>query len=153
VGQFFQVLETQDCNEAFNCASSYMSAGAGDTFSGNFGASTSACVTMESTNDAPDMYQAEVTANRVTFSAAMATTCVQQTVEPMACADYWANGPASPDACLSVFTGNVADGAACMQDMDCNNAANGSFCDNGTCDMGAQGSGSAGSGSGSGGGF
>src|SRR5579871_4197106 len=59
IGQFFSVLETQDCGEAFNCMSSFVPAGSGDTFVGDFGTSVTACVTIESGNDDPSMFETE----------------------------------------------------------------------------------------------
>src|SRR5579883_3485695 len=99
IAQVFQVLETQDCGEAFNCMSSFTPSTPGETFTGDFGASVSACVTIESNNDMPSMCETEVMAGRMSFSATIATQCVQQTVEPATCADYWSAGPTIPDAC------------------------------------------------------
>ncbi len=59
------------------------------------------------------MIETEVTAGRMSFDMTVATQCVQQTVEPTSCTDYWNNGPTVPDACNSVFAGLIADGAAC----------------------------------------
>jgi hypothetical protein len=149
IAQYFSVIETQDCGEIFNCASSYQSSGSGDTVQSNYGATVADCVAMEDANIyMTSLYVAEVMAGRATFDAMAATQCVQQTVEPMACSDYWNNGPTQPSQCFSIFNGTVADGAACQDDVDCSDSA--SFCDNGTCDMGSAGSGSdMGSGSGS----
>ncbi len=72
-----------------------------------------------------DAVEASITAGKITFDATAAGACVTglSGLAAPVCASYWNDGPAFPDACDSVFTGKIADGAACTNDFECTNAA------------------------------
>ena len=113
-----------ECDDAFACKASFP-ADAGVTFDQAFGASAAACYADAATYYNATAVEASITANKITFDATAAGACVagfSGTAAPV-CTSYWTNGPAFPDACGDVFTGKVADGATCTNDLECAGAA------------------------------
>ena len=120
-----------DCDQAFACKASFPT-NAGVTFEEAFGATASACYADGAEYyDAPAI-QAAITAGKIDFDASAASACISglSSLAAPTCSTYWNEGPAYPNACGGVFTGKVADGAACTTDFECANPA--SYCE-GTC--------------------
>jgi hypothetical protein len=119
----------KQCDNAFACKSTFPT-DQGVTFDQAFGATASACYTQINQYNPPAMVEAAITAGKIDFDGAAAKTCLAG-IAMTACATLWANGPDEPAACAGVFSGKVADGAACTVDLECSGAQ--SYCNAGTC--------------------
>ena len=129
--QYLTVLETDDCNEAFACSSSYAQ-DVGGSFSDEYGATVADCIASEASFDMPAVVQSEIAAGKILFDASEASDCLADVAAPTTCAAYWSDGLSYPGSCDAALVGTVADGGACVVAYDCANES--SIClDDGTC--------------------
>jgi hypothetical protein len=122
-GDALSVAEASDgltellCARAFECHGSY---DLGGEFEDVFGADPDACVArMHELALGPSTaeLEASVAAGRTRYDASAAQACLE-TIEELACSDYWQTGATGPD-CQRTFEGAVAEGGACDFSDEC----------------------------------
>jgi hypothetical protein len=118
--QYLEGASKKECDEAFSCKDTYPLDGL-TTFEQEYGATAQDCYTLQLNKYAPTIVEAEIAANKLSFNPVLAASCLS--TPPADCATYWTMGPS---ACRDVFHGSVADGEACVIDLECVNQD--SFC-------------------------
>lgn len=113
-------IGTVECDQAFACKATFPT-DQGATFEEAFGATAQACYA-----DAAQFYdaagvEASIAAGKIKFDTSAANACLAglQGIATPACATFWADGVAFPNACDNVFAGTVAQGGACANDLEC----------------------------------
>jgi hypothetical protein len=117
------------CERAFECMADYPT-DAPVAFDDFFQTDVASCQANFDTISLADEIQASVDAGRIDFDAGDGASC-NAFFDGESCVDFWGtffdDSPPSPASCDSTFLGNVADGAACTIDLDCENTD--SVCD------------------------
>jgi len=124
--QFLDQMGHKICDEAFMCKSSFPT-DFGGTFDEVFGTTATQCYTDSLASFDPMKVEQQITAGTIKFNAADAATCLAGLTFPATCADFWQNGPTMPAACDTALVGTIADGQACVVDLECSNVQ--SYCD------------------------
>jgi hypothetical protein len=118
---------SRSCKKAFACMSTYPTT-TGTTFVAAYGATEAECVSSGSglVTLGAQQVQASVDAGRIVYNSSDAQTCIDS-IGARTCGQWWGTESYAPlPACLTAFTGTVADGGACTLDDDC--ASTGSQC-------------------------
>jgi hypothetical protein len=123
--KFLDEMGHKFCDEAFTCKANFPT-DQGVTFDQAFGTSAMQCYTDSLAADQPMLVEQEITAGKIKFNAADASTCLAG-ITFSTCSDFWQNGGTMPAACDTALVGTVADGAACVVDFDCSSLQ--SYCD------------------------
>ena len=125
VAQFLTQTATKYCNQAFTCMSSFPT-DAGITFAEAFGASAAECIADSEAYYPAATVEARIAAGTITWNATDAAACVAG-ITFGTCEQFWQQGPNMPAACDTALVGKVADGGACVIDLECTNLQ--SYCD------------------------
>jgi len=114
---FIEQLITAECTHAFSCMSQYPTT-TGMTFADDWGMSQSDCLATDDDYVARDQIATAITAGKITWDPASATTCLGNLAFPASCVDFF-NTYDFPGACDDALSGNVADGGACTTSGEC----------------------------------
>jgi hypothetical protein len=128
--EFITEFAAAECMQAHACKAEFP-AEEGVTFEDIFGADQAACVTLADEFYQPDGVAAAVTGGTIDYDGAAAGTCLAGLTSWGTCAQFWAGDSPIPAECDDVFAGTVADGGACMVDLECSGAE--SWCNNAVC--------------------
>lgn len=123
--QFLDKLGHKDCDQAFTCKTSFPTDW-GITFDEAFGATASECYAGWLDGWDPAQVEKQINAGTIKWNVADANDCIAGMTFGT-CTEYWQDGPQMPDSCSTALYGTIADGQACVVDLEC--ASDTSFCD------------------------
>ena len=134
---YLHARNTALCDEQFACRAYYPTT-TGTAFEQMYGATVTDCYAYADAADQPSAVESEITANHISFSAALAATCVSGIAFPSTCDLFWQNGATYPSDCSGALRGLVADGEPCVVDYDCLNSDSYCALDTFVCTQGAK---------------
>jgi hypothetical protein len=128
---FITAFAQSECMEAHACRSSFPT-DAGVTFEEIFGTSEAQCESLALEYYQPDAVRDAVNAGTILFDRNAATACLAD-LNWGTCDQYWNGQSPLPAACGQALVGTIADGGACMIDLEC--SSDDSWCgDAGNCE-------------------
>jgi hypothetical protein len=125
VANFLHEMGKKYCDQAFTCKATFPT-DQGVTFEQAFGSSAMQCYADSDAYFNAPAVVAQINAGTITWNPTDAAACLSGITFP-ACAQFWTDGPMEPAACATALVGKVADGQACVVDLECASAT--SYCD------------------------